>query len=518
MPVNVLIGIGGSGAKVVESALMLFAAGLGPEKVHVGMLDQDKSNGNVARTQDFLNDLIRFRDAWGDRSSQNYIDWNDEDDPIGPGSVALEVLFPDEGKALWCPEKNEASLKGLIGDNIGRDRQALFDNLFIADEEEQTMSLRKGYRGRAHVGATALVNALIEKESALLKRLKELMEDPSQDQINIFLVGSAFGGTGAAGFPTLARELHRIREEGELENARNIRIGGILMLPYFSFDNAGGDGEAGVTSNELIPKAKLALEYYNNLFTQERAFDEFYALGWDRMIPLGYREEGAKEQTNPSLAPELFAATSVIDFFEKPVEENDEETAETKVYASARNGDGIQWSDLPMSERIEGQLGQYLRFAFYWRYIVLGLLAEKPGMFSKNWVHRLIGSVDLSERKTAGQLEALNKVLDDTLLWAATVQHVSERQWRPGLWDFAPLVTRTDNPTRPVDFSTNPSEGIYNIFDDLIVAGGGERAARGGAAIYDDLDGKRVPISNQSKGVGLAMATVAKATRTQEAD
>lgn len=517
MPVNILIGVGGTGSKVVESALMLFAAGIGPRHVHVGLLDQDQSNGNVARTQDFLKDLVSFRKAWNTRNSTNYIDWNSADDRVGPGSVELQVLFPDEDKALWCPEKRETSLDGLIGDNIDRDRQALFDNLFIPDEEEQKMSLRKGYRGRAHVGAAALVNSLIETDSALIKRLEELMEDPQQEKVNIFLVGSAFGGTGAAGFPTLARELHRIRTEGDLDNAHNINIGGILMLPYFSFDNAGGDGEAGVTSNELIPKAKLALEYYDSLFRQERAFDQFYALGWETMIPMGYREEGASEQKNPALVPELFAASAVVDFFSHQIDPDDK-GADTKVFVSARNGRGIQWSDLPLNGQIQQQLGQYLRFAYYWRYVVLDLLREKPGFMRKNWVHKLVGDVDLANRETDQQLQALNKVIDDSLLWAATIQNASETQWRPGFWDFAPIATQSSDPTEPVALDLSPAEDIYDIFDHLIVAGGGAKASRGGADIYRDLVGGRIKTTNQSKGIGLAMATVVKATRTQETD
>lgn len=517
MPVNILIGVGGTGSKVVESSLMLFAAGIGPDNVHVGLLDQDQSNGNVARTQDFLKDLVRFREAWSARKAANYIDWNSDDDQVGPGSVRLQVLFPDEDKALWCPEKRETSLDGLIGDNIDRDRQALFDNLFIPDEEEQKMSLRKGYRGRAHVGAAALVNSLIETDSAIISRLNELMEDPEQDQVNIFLVGSAFGGTGAAGFPTLARELHRIRSEGKLDNARNINIGGILMLPYFSFDNAGGDGEAGVTSNELIPKAKLALEYYDSLFRQERAFDQFYALGWETMIPMGYREEGADKQKNPALVPELFAASAVIDFFDHQLDQDDEE-AGTKVFVSARNGRNIQWADLPLNDMIEQQLGQYLRFAYYWRYVVLDLLEEKPSFLRKNWVHKLVGDVDLSDRETDQQLLALNKVIDDSLLWAANIQSASENQWRPGLWDLAPIATQSSDPTEPIALDLTPPDNVYDIFDNLIVAGGGAQAARGGADIYSDLVGSRIKTRNQSKGIGLAMATVVKATRTQETD
>ena len=50
MPQNFVLGIGGTGARCVEAFLQLCAAGLGPESVSVGLIDQDEANGNVSRT------------------------------------------------------------------------------------------------------------------------------------------------------------------------------------------------------------------------------------------------------------------------------------------------------------------------------------------------------------------------------------------------------------------------------------------------------------------------------------
>ena len=61
---TILLGIGGTGAKVVESALMMFAAGIGEGPVHIGLIDQDGANGNVERTRHLLSRLIEFREFW----------------------------------------------------------------------------------------------------------------------------------------------------------------------------------------------------------------------------------------------------------------------------------------------------------------------------------------------------------------------------------------------------------------------------------------------------------------------
>jgi hypothetical protein len=312
---NILIGIGGSGAKVVESALMLATAGLGPKNLHVGLIDQDRSNGNVNRTQTRLGDLRKFQRVWGGRSASE-LDWNSKAG-IALGSVAVNELFPDREKALWCPERDDLSLANIIGKDLGQQQRDLFDLLFMPGEHEQDLQLGEGYRGRAHVGAAALIAAMLEEENTLIDRLSELLEGGGRDTVRVFLVGSAFGGTGAAGFPTLARELNRMRNSEDFPNKGKVQIGGALMLPYFGFARPDRDGAPVVTTDELLPKARLALEYYGRLFETERTFDRFYVLGWDPLFNLGYHEAGNYEQRNPPLLPELIAATAALDFLER---------------------------------------------------------------------------------------------------------------------------------------------------------------------------------------------------------
>src|SRR5688500_2676212 len=61
MQKNVLIGIGGTGSKVVESVVHLCAAGLGPDKLHVFMIDPDQGNGNLTRTKSLIKKYTGLR-------------------------------------------------------------------------------------------------------------------------------------------------------------------------------------------------------------------------------------------------------------------------------------------------------------------------------------------------------------------------------------------------------------------------------------------------------------------------
>ena len=60
---NFLIGIGGSGAKCIEHLVHFCSAGLGPEQLWIGMVDQDEANGNVNKTKILLSKYINLRNS-----------------------------------------------------------------------------------------------------------------------------------------------------------------------------------------------------------------------------------------------------------------------------------------------------------------------------------------------------------------------------------------------------------------------------------------------------------------------
>ena len=46
-----LIGIGGSGSKCIDSYTYMCAAGLGPDRLWMGIVDQDQPNGNLGKAK-----------------------------------------------------------------------------------------------------------------------------------------------------------------------------------------------------------------------------------------------------------------------------------------------------------------------------------------------------------------------------------------------------------------------------------------------------------------------------------
>lgn len=538
---NILIGVGGTGAKTVEAALVLLAAGGVEGPVYVGLVDQDEANGNVRRTRDLLSRMTGFRERWGPANQGNHISWSVKDAPA-LGSIDVRPLFErPEAKPTWPPNPRGHSLKDIIGGNLAPAHRQLFDLLFMNDRHEQDLPLGKGYRGRAHVGSAAMVASIAGSDNEFITRMMELMRDDQHGNVNIFMVGSSFGGTGAAGFPTLARKLHRMRtnaDPGErLTNGDKIALGGLLLLPYFSFANPDEESDAVVTADELLPKAQLALEYYENLFRREGTFDRFYVMGWNPLFALGYHEPGSEEQQNPALPAELVAATAAIDFFRR-MEEPDSDEDEVKRLVSVRKGDHLDWADLPdrkhadpAAPKLEDRLAQMLRFAAYWRYHYVPLLKKPVGFFGKvmgdsNWASELADKADAS--LATQQLEALDALLRDILHWAATVEHMALSQgrngcWRPGLWSLRGLQLSGYDPgepdkfTRPVllDEPEHVAEARFiEAFNALYRTDSGEPSRRNAGVIHEEVKG--LTMGPEHIGIGRAVAAIYHACRIKD--
>lgn len=524
MAVNILLGIGGTGAKIVESALYLLSAGFGSDAdVHVGLVDQDNSNGNVVRTEDLLKLLVSIRGDFGEGRG-NRIDWSKAaTDAPGLFSIPLRPLM-GEG-AHWRPaEDDQSDLRAIMRhEGMPDDEKALFDLLFRGGDAapadaEQTMGLAEGYRGRAHVGAAALVSAVNFDSPEFLERIIELMRRSSAgEEVRVFIAGSLFGGTGAAGFPTLARTLHRLRagDDRRMMGAK-IHIAGALMLPYFAFADPADENANVVTSSQLLPQARVAVEYYQRLLRQERVFDRLYVCGWDSMFQLGYHEAGRGDQRNPPLPPELLAALGAADFFTIA---SDQIGQAEPLTAARRNSASFGWQDLPVRDDLRVTLyerfGGALRFALWWRYRVEPAIDDR-GMFGIRigWLKRLAAGTDWQ----AGTPQARSRIDDyasSLLRWASAMRLFSKSATGDfALWNGERLWARSDtaNPTDPIDLHAfRTEEDTVRDLEGLLVPHDRNDPPVGAEVVYKDLN-EATPSTNH-EGFGRLVAGVHRATR-----
>ncbi len=442
MSTNILIGVGGTGAKVVEAALHATAAGLGAESLLVGFVDQDQANGNVHRARQLLATLADAHDLWRGGNARHH---------LGKDSGLLQAAIAPiagNGGEVWIPHRGGESvtLSKIFGRGAMADEDRdLFDLMFHAGETEQDMSLGEGYRGRPHLGAAAMASEVDSDTEFWKALLQQIRQAQGGAEVRLMLTGSVFGGTGAAGFPTLARLIRRRLADAQI--TRNVKIGGTLMLPYFGFD--GPSEEEGLEGNvaraeQLLLQSREAVKYYHDLFAHERVFEELYFVGWDPVFHFPYHSPGSLEQANPALLPEFIAAMGVCRFFNR--EHTIDETLSNPVFVSARqDAKAFTWSDVPspvdnQKDAPYHQFGQLLRFAAAWSHW-RGVLGEKRNSLARflpsdPWYKAQgVNLVDFKREPPNDEINKLSEYLDALLTWAASIDfYCAEARIRLDLW------------------------------------------------------------------------------------
>jgi hypothetical protein len=403
----------------------------------------------------------------------------------------------------------------------------LFDLLFRPvgapdAEKEQDLILAEGYRGRAHVGSAALLSALHHDSPEFLITMKELMKNGSNtgDEVRIMLVGSLFGGTGAAGFPTIARSLDKLRQPGNSEGIKSdaVHIGGVLMLPYFGFRDPEDSNANVITTAQLLPQAQVAINYYDRLIEQEGVFDHLYIAGWDEMITLNYHEPGRGEQRNPALLPELVAAMGVTDFFTS----GNIEKRRQPMMAARRAANEFTWGDLPVSDdqrsTVFERLAQALRFAVVWRNLTeAGMNDRKKGFLSRTeeiqspWIRRFTEGTDW-QGTTVTLREDLKQLTGGLIEWAASLRLFAPL--RVELWNPEPLLARNDPlmPQDPIDLHERRTEQETDSdVSQVVTPADPEQLPATGSVIFDALNAETA--HGKSSGLGRLIAAVHRAAR-----
>jgi len=415
---NYLIGIGGTGSKCVESFLHLAACGLGSkEEIWMGLVDQDESNGNLRRTRDLIVLYEKlFASLRTNDSNLNNCD-----------------LFSTGIKATanksWCPlPKGSKQFKDHFHYNlISEEQKNVFETLF--EKEKRELTLEVGFRGWPSIGAAVFLSKISAEESFWKNIFESIKKAKEGQEVRIFLIASIFGGTGAAGFPNIARLIREKIEKmtNSRDSFRNLYISGALLLPYFSYPSE-SEMERAAKSDAFLENAQGALKYYSNLVNMKnnRLFDSIYLLGWNPLINLNYFETGGNDQENTPLAPEFFAALAASHFFN---------TDEIKkgFYISARDKkEIIGWNALPLinekkSGEIRERMGQLIRFAFAYLSAYSSYLKEDKSseISGHTWYKKLITKqkIDLYNNNIQTDLERLDRYCIHLLEWIASISY-----------------------------------------------------------------------------------------------
>lgn len=281
--------IGGSGARVLRSLVMLLAAGIEIDAEIVPIIiDPDNGAGNLEESVDLMKQYASLRHQ--SLGVDKLVCFTTPLEPL-PNNEFLVPLNDVAGK------KFQDYIQLTAG--MSEASSALVRSLF--SREHLDLDMEVGFKGSPNIGSVVLGQF---EESSVYQDFVADFTNGGGDK-RIFIISSIFGGTGASGFPTLLKTLR-----SSTNIVADAHIGAVSLLPYFAVQN---DPESAIDSSIFYAKTRAALSYYVDNIVSNGNIDDLYYIG-DKSVATYDNHEGGKEQKNPASFVELAAALSLVDF------------------------------------------------------------------------------------------------------------------------------------------------------------------------------------------------------------
>lgn len=417
MATNYFIAIGGSGSKVLESLTHLCAMGIMPgsenDEISSLVIDPDDGNGNLNRAKGVYDAYQRLQQVdFG-------TDTNLIKTKISSDQLPNYFVNPVDNYSKYLDKAMDVD-KYHPNDPL----RQLYEMLYT--EEERLEDLHVGFRGHPAIGAAIIARNLqssLGSNPAWAEFISKLRSQAKQGGVKIFLVGSIFGGTGAAGVPNIAKRL-----KDELEDVwDHVTLGGGLVLPYFYCMPTNEErAESGmcVTSNEFMANTQAALNYYYLKMQTEQMYHSLYLVGYeDCSKPIGNFSVGADKQKNDAHVVDLYTAMAAMDFYGRDAKVVREHP---RCYYTSYSGTHITWNDLPSPSNNKAddqrKIEQFIRFALsYQHFIRFNLKGLKEGSLKayafawyKNFSNSSSNDFNLSDDGYVN----FNRYIDYFLEWA----------------------------------------------------------------------------------------------------
>lgn len=427
MPRDYVIAIGGTGARCLESLTYMAAAGLFTRPLHVLMVDPDQNNGNSVRTKRILplyHDLHGCEQPSGVKQRALLTRGRTLSEPtlfqaaMNADSHALGNQYP----FFWHdPNQTDREFREAIDyTSLSVDFQT-FVKLFY-EEEDLNMKMGKGYRGRPNIGAVTLATDLkrtvTRRGNGLFEILDAIRADIKSNTVRVFVFGSVFGGTGAAGLPTIPELLREQFEERG--GSAKLRFGCAMMTPYFTFEK-GADAEGPAPNSDLHQVAtQAALLHYSNV---PPGYQHAYVVGApDLRDSRAGHQAGGEYQENESHYAEIVAALAARDFFSlDEIDLNDHQLH----YADSRE---VSWSSLPISNdneddarEIKHKLVSFTTLAYLYNKILYVDLKDNRWRSQQAWYKDNFLKRGLALENHGQVLDKLNTFAGSYLSWLVMV-------------------------------------------------------------------------------------------------
>lgn len=305
MPKLFVFAIGGTGSRVLKALTMLLASGVKMEntsEVIPIILDPHAQNEDLLRTKELLREYGNIRNTLKNKPAEGFFGTEIKtlNRSIGADATIADTYVFDLQGVQQSTFEEYIDYGGLDPAN-----KALASLLF--SEENLGTKMDIGFVGNPNIGSTVL-NQFKNSDVFGAFATNFAADD------RIFIISSIFGGTGAAGFPILLKNI-RGAQASNIPNPaylRDARIGAVSVMPYFSLNN---DENRLIDPASFIAKTKAALYYYAR--NVNHSVNALYYVGDDVTKAYNY-DPGNGGQRNDAHFVELVSALAIVDFMNTP--------------------------------------------------------------------------------------------------------------------------------------------------------------------------------------------------------
>lgn len=308
-----LFAVGGTGARVLRSLVMLLASGvdIGAKMVVPIIMDPHADNDDVKRTIECLRAYCAINKSLGSDNKgffktpiKTLKELND--DSAATDTVVFELNDVDQQRFSDYIQYGE----------LENADKAMIDLLFSGELQKPGETIQKrntnmdeGFYGNPDLGSVVL-NQFADTEDY------DSFATSYNEGDGIMIIGSIFGGTGAAGLPVILNNVRNSLNTGHPNGAvlSNAIIGSMIVLPYFSIKN---DDSSSIREGDFYVKTRSALSYYYENVSNPNLnkINATYYIGDHGGTDGAYKNDpGAGGQKNDAHFTELAAASGVLDF------------------------------------------------------------------------------------------------------------------------------------------------------------------------------------------------------------
>ena len=407
-----VFGIGGTGSRVLKAMAMLFASGAklenGFDIVIPIIIDPDTSNGDLNRTKD----ILRLYQEIRNQIEQPDDFYSQEIKTINELANNSPIVNPDYFQ-FKLNDTDQNTFNQYIGfDSLSEDfRNSTDDKNFVRllySEKNLKSNLDVGFKGNPNMGSIVL-NQFTNSDDFV--KFGQTFNDGDA----IFIINSIFGGTGAAGFPLLLKNLR-----GNTNLPRHAKIsvspiGGITFLPYFSLSK-----QDEINAESFEEKAKIAIDYYNRTIISQNKINSLYFVGNRGNTNHEEYAVGGQDQKNKAHFLELAGALSIFDFCKNI--DIITPTTQIKEFGIEKVTENVSFDDLNI-ENAKQLSTPLTKFKLYTEYLNKGL---SKALISSRWTKSNIKLVNKSKQSLLDknyfnsaeyktQIQAYNNYFDEWL-------------------------------------------------------------------------------------------------------